>query len=78
MNLLLGALQNLWNNFYNTCIRNIDVKLRYSIGVAIILASMILFVICSKGKNKGMLINNWFLFWSSMILLISGIVYMSI
>ena len=20
MNLLLGALQNLWNNFYNTCV----------------------------------------------------------
>ncbi|MDY5676807.1 MAG: hypothetical protein SPK63_03345 [Eubacteriales bacterium] len=78
MNLLLGALQNLWNNFYNTCVRNVDNKVRYSVGIALIVAALLTFVACSKGKNKGMLINNWFLFWISMIFLIAGVLYMSI
>ena len=78
MNRLCGALENLWYNFYNTCFRNVDMSVRYTIGTILIVLSIITFIFSTKGKSKSELINNWFLFWISMILLIIGVLYMSI
>ena len=78
MSLLLSAFANFWYNFYNTCFRNVDSKVRYTVGGALIVLSIITFIYCTKGKSKNELINNWFLFWISIIFLIAGILYMSI
>lgn len=78
MNLLCGALQSLWNNFYNTCVRNIDTRVKYSIGIALIVVSLLLFVFSTRGSKKGDMIGHWFLFWISMIVFIIGVIYLSI
>ncbi len=78
MNLICSAFKNFWYSFYNTCFRNIDMRIRYSVGGGLIVLFLLTFVACTKGKSKSELINNWFLFWLSMIFLIVGILYMSI
>ena len=78
MNLLCGFFQNVWNTFYNTCFRNVDTKIRYTIGIFIIVLSIIFFILSTKGPKKGELINNWFWFWLSMIALIIGVLYLYI
>ena len=78
MNIMLNAIKSLWTNFYNTCFRNVDMSIRYTVGLILIVGSIICFILSTKGKNKGELINNWFWFWISMIALICGVLYMSI
>lgn len=78
MNLLCNAIKSLWTNFYNTCFRNVDLKLRYTVGLILIVAALIFFVLSTKGKKKGEMVNNWFWFWISMISLISGVLYISL
>lgn len=78
MSILLNAFVNFWYNFYNTCFRNVDSKVRYGVGGGLIVLALLTFIACTKGKSKNELINNWFLFWISMIFLIAGVLYMSI
>ena len=76
MNLICGALKNLWLEFYNEYIRNVDDKTKAMIGGACILASMFMFILCTKGGSKTEMVNSWFLFWISMLLFIAGIAYL--
>ena len=78
MNLLCGAIKNLWNNFYNTCFRNVDMSVRYTVGLVLVVAAIVFFILSTKGKSKSQMVNNWFWFWISMISLICGVLYMSI
>lgn len=78
MNLMLGVFANFWYSFYNTCFRNVDTQTRYTVGGVLVVLSIVAFIYCTKGKSKSELINNWFLFWISMILLICGVLYASI
>ena len=77
MNLICGALKNLWYEFYNTCVRNLDDKTKVIIGVSCIVLSMIVFVLCTKGHNKSEMVNSWFLFWVSIILFLIGVFYLT-
>jgi len=77
MNLLCGALKNLWYEFYNNYVRNLDDKTKISIGVICIILSIFIFVLSTKGHNKSEMINSWFLFWISLILFIVGVFYLS-
>lgn len=75
---LCQFLKNIWYNFYDDCVRNVDTKTRYEIGITMLVVAIILFVLSTDGKSKTNMINHWFLFWISAIVLILSIVYMSI
>ena len=78
MGLLCGFFQNIWIKFYNTCVRDINPKLKSAIGVGMIVVSLILFIQCTKGSKKGEMIGKWSLFWISMIVFILGVVYLNL
>lgn len=77
MSLMLSAIKTLWDNFYYTCIGNIDFKQRSIIGYVLLILFLFSFLKAAKGKKKGQLINNWFWFWISMISLIVAVLYLS-
>ena len=68
MDLMCGAFKNLWTTIYNTCVKNLDDRTKYIIGGVLLVASMLVFVLCTKGHNKAQMVNSWFLFWISLIL----------
>ena len=70
-------IKALWNNFYNSTLANIDFRLKGIIGFTFIMISLISFIFCTRGKSKGNIVNNWPLFWISMITLIIGAIYLS-
>lgn len=76
MNLLCGALKNLWYQFYNNYVKNLDDKTKVMIGGACVILSIFVFVLCTKGPNKSEMVNSWFLFWISMLLFLVGIFYL--
>ena len=78
MRFLCGAIEALWNNFYNTCFRNVSKDIKITVGIILLVASIIFFVLATKGKKKADFINNWFWFWISMITFICSVLYLSI
>lgn len=76
MYLLCGALKNLWFEFYNNCVKNLDDKTKVTVGGACIILSMFIFVLCTKGHSKSEMVNSWFLFWVSMLLFLVGMYYL--
>ena len=76
MNLICGALKNLWLEFYNKYVRNLDDKTKVTVGGALILASIFIFVLSTKGHDKTQMVNSWFLFWVSMLLFLAGLYYL--
>ncbi|MBQ7352249.1 MAG: hypothetical protein IJW59_05280 [Clostridia bacterium] len=77
MNLICGALKNLWYEFYNNCVKNLDDKTKMIVGISCLVVSMFVFVLCTKGGNKAEMVNSWFLFWVSLIVFVIGIYYMA-
>ena len=78
MNLLCGALKNLWYEFYNNYVKNLDDKTKVTIGLVCLVISMIVFVMCTKGHNKAEMVNSWFLFWLSIILFLVSMYYLCV
>jgi len=78
MNLLCSAVENLWYNFYNKCIKNLDDKTKIIVGIVCLVISILLFIMCTKGKNKADMVNNWFLFWLSLIVFGVSILYLCV
>jgi len=78
MNLLCGFLQNLWNKFYDSCVINIEPRIKSAISIGIIVLSIICFIFSTKKSKKGEMIGRWWLFWISSILLILGVVYVNL
>jgi hypothetical protein len=78
MNLLCGAVKNLWYNFYNNCIKNLDDKTKITVGMVCLLVSIGLFILCTKGHNKADMVNNWFLFWLSLIVFVVSMLYLCV
>ena len=76
MNLLCGALKNLWYDFYNNYVKNLDDKTKAMVGGACVILSLFIFVLCTKGHNKAEMVNSWFLFWVSMALFLAGLYYL--
>lgn len=76
MNLMCGALKNLWYEFYNTYIKNVDIKTKIMIGGICLFLALVFFVMCTKGPKKSEMVNSWFLFWISMVLFLVGVYYL--
>ena len=76
MNLLCGALKNLWYEFYNNYVIGLDDRTKVMVGGLCLILSIFLFVLCTKGHNKAEMVNSWFLFWLSMATFFVAIFYL--
>lgn len=76
MYLLLGFLSDLWDNIFNKFVAGIPDQTRNNIGLGAMVAAILLFVWSMQGSKKSQVINSWFLFWLSVIVLIVSIVYL--
>lgn len=76
MNLLCGALKNVWFEFYNNYVRGLDDKTKVMVGGLCLILSIFLFVMCTKGSSKSDMVNNWFLFWLSICLFAVAVFYL--
>ena len=73
--LLANIFENLWNKFYNNCVKDVSPYTRgMIIGIGFLLACVLL-VYALKGGEKGNLVNNWVLFWLAIIVTILCVVY---
>ncbi|MBE5738121.1 MAG: hypothetical protein E7354_00075 [Clostridiales bacterium] len=77
MALLLGFLGNLWDNIMNSCLAGLTQEARNNIGLGTMVAAILLFVWSMQGSKKTQVINSWFLFWLSVIVLIVSITYLA-
>lgn len=75
MNLLCGALKNVWLDFYNNFVKGLDDRTKVIVGGVCLMLSIFLFIMCTKG-NKSTLVNNWFLFWLSIIIFAISIYFL--
>lgn len=76
MYLLLGFLSDLWDNIFNKFVAGLPDQTRRNIGLGAMVAAILLFVWSMQGSKKSQVINSWFLFWLSVIVLIVSIVYL--
>lgn len=76
MYLLLGFLSDLWDNVFNKFVAGLPDQTRRNIGLGAMVAAILLFVWSMQGSKKSQVINSWFLFWLSVIVLIVSIVYL--
>lgn len=76
MNLICGALKNLWLEFYTKYVKNLDDKTKVRVGGILIVLSLFVFVLSTKGHSKSDIVNNWFLFWVSICLFFGGVYYL--
>ena len=77
MNLICDFFLNLWTNFYDKYILNVEPKLKATIGLGMIIISLICFIYSTKNSKKGEMIGKWWLFWISSILLVAGVIYLN-
>ena len=73
----MDTLKSFWNNIYYSFFENLDLRKKALLGFFCILGSIIVFIFCTRGKSKGNIVNNWFLFWISLILFIIGFLLVS-
>lgn len=76
MNTMCSGIETLWNSIYNTLFVSLNISTRVTIGLILLILSIIFFIQSSKGK-KSELVGNWFWFWISMITFILSILYLS-
>ena len=76
MNMLCNTFTDFWNKAYFTLVSNVESKVKVAIGVVCLIVSIFLFIMCTKGSSKSEMVNNWFLFWLSMIVFVVGLFYM--
>ena len=76
MNLLCGALKNVWMEFYNNCIKGLDDRTKVIVGGICLILSIFTFIRCTKGGNKSDMVNNWFLFWLSLCFFAVAVFYL--
>ena len=77
MNLICDFFLNLWTNFYDKYILNVEPKIKSTIGLGMIIISLICFIYSTKNSKKGEMIGKWWLFWISSILLVVGVIYLN-
>ena len=65
MNYLLGAIAELWTNFYNKVIRDASSTVKGAVIGVLVVVTLLLLAIAmkSQGKGDGSMINNWTAFW---------------
>ena len=73
MHLLLGKFANWWTNLYNATIGTMDYESRHRVGGGAVLLAVLLFAWSMNGSKKSQVINSWFMFWVSIIILIIAI-----
>ena len=74
MYLLCGVISDFWNEY----VINASREMKSKIGLAMIIVSIILFVLCTKGSKKGEMIGKWWLFWISSALFVLSIFYINL
>lgn len=70
-----GMFQAMWNNFYNATVRNVSDFTRGAIITVMVVLVVVLFIEAFKKGDEKKPINNWFAFWSGLLILILAIVY---
>jgi len=73
----MEGIKAFWHSFYYGTFGNIDLKVKNVLGLTLLFLFLVAFIFSTRGKSKSNLINNWFLFWISMILLILGCLVLS-
>ena len=76
MNLLCGALKNVWFEFYNNYVKGLDDRTKVMVGGLCVILSIFTFVMSTKGSSKSDMVNNWFLFWVSLCLFAVAVFYL--
>ena len=70
-----GLFSAMWNNFYNSLVRNVDPITRGAIiGIGCIIAVVSIIQAFKKGDDKKP-IKNWFAFWVAVFVIILLIIY---
>lgn len=70
-----GLFGAMWNNFYNSLVRNVNPAVRGAIiGIGFIIVAVCLISAIKKGDEKKP-IKNWFAFWVAIFTLILLIIY---
>lgn len=67
--------QAMWNNFYNSIVRNVKPVVKGSIIVTLLVLTFVFLIFAIKKGDEKKPIKNWFDFWVSMICLALLIVY---
>ena len=73
----MESIRAFWHSFYYGIFGNINLKIDNNWGLFLLFLSLVTFILSTKGKSKSNLINNWYWFWISMILLILGCIIVS-
>ena len=66
--------KNLWFNFYNTVVRAVDPTTKALILLVMFVGALVCFLFSIK-KKESVIISNWFLFYSAIILTVLAVVY---
>ncbi len=71
---MLEMFKNLWNNFYNVCVRAVDPRIKALIILCIFILALVAFIFSIR-KKESVIISNWFLFYLAVALTVIGVVY---
>ena len=70
-----GMFEAMWNNFYNSLVRNVDPLLQGAIITIGVVISLVCIMSAIKKGDEKKPIKNWFAFWVGIFVLILMIVY---
>lgn len=70
-----GLFEAMWNNFYNSLVRNVDPALRGAIIAIGVVISLVCIMFSIKKGDEKKPIKNWFAFWTGIFILILMIIY---
>ena len=70
-----GMFEAMWNNFYNSIVRNVSAGVRGAIITIMVIIVAVLFIEAFKKGDEKKPIKNWFAFWCGLIVLALAIIY---
>lgn len=70
-----GLFEAMWNNFYNSLVRNVDPLLKGAIITIGVVISLVCIMSAIKKGDEKKPIKNWFAFWVGIFVLILMIIY---
>ena len=70
-----GLFEAMWNNFYNSIVRNVSPVTKGGIILVLCILVLIFIITAFKSGDEKRPIKNWFAFWMALILLALLIVY---
>ena len=70
-----GLFEAMWNNFYNSIVRNVSPVTKGGIILVLCILVLIFIITAFKSGDEKKPIKNWFSFWCAIFILILAIVY---